>query len=72
MSVVRCLVRDIGEGTVFHPDDAVGEFGEAAVVSDDDDGAVFPVSELSHHFNDSLAGMRVEGGGGLVGEDGYR
>jgi hypothetical protein len=69
--VVCGSVWDLSENPVFHPDDAIGEVSEAAVVGDDDDGTVLLVGETGHHFDDGLASVRVESGGGLVGEDGH-
>ena len=55
--VIGCLVGNIRERAVFHPDDAVGEFSEAAIVGDDDDGTIFLVSEAGHHGDYCLAGV---------------
>jgi glutaredoxin 3 len=49
--------------------DGVGEAEDAAVVGDDDDGAVGVECGGGEEFHDGFAGGVIEGGGGLVADD---
>ena len=65
---VRVLAAVGDDFAVLDFDDAVGVFGDVAVVGDEDDGVAFGVqfAEDFHHF---FAAVAVERAGGFVGED---
>ena len=60
------------DGAIFDVYDAVSEICDAAVVSDNRDGAVVIMCELAHEFEYGAAGMRIECGSGLVGKQDFR
>jgi hypothetical protein len=60
--------RQLAEGAVLEPQDAVGDFAQAVVVADDDDAAVVFGGEAAQQPADVASVSGVEVGGGFVGE----
>src|SRR4029079_10830397 len=63
------LSVDAFDVAVFHFGDAVAVVEDAVVVGHHDDGAVGLHRHLSHELHHCLAGLCVEGAGGLVADD---
>ena len=59
----------MGYLTVVHVCDAIGKIEDAIVVGDDEDGAFRADCDLAQQFHHMVAGVFVEGRGGLIADD---
>ena len=57
------------EASILDVDDSFGGGPDPLIMADDDDRPVFPAARLTQEQGHVLAGLPVQVGGGLVGED---
>ena len=60
---------NVGDSSVAHVEDAVGDLGGFGVVGDHEDGLVELAAGGAEHLEDGVGVFGVEVAGGLVGED---
>ena len=63
-----CLLADLDDFPIVHAGDAVGVGENPAVVSDDDDGAVWRARDLAEKFQHDLAVAGIQRGGRFVAD----